>query len=780
MNVTGTSFNGTTPNLPGAGSASAPYMLWNFPDMSSITVTGGDSLEGTIYAPGASVVWTPTQNIEGNVIAAQFTHGPTPGQPGQPREIHDFGFDTTISCAAEPPEAELTLVKEVVLDDGGTAEATDWTLSADGPTDLDGITGTTAVTDVTVTPGDYTLAEADGPAGYTTDGWTCDGGTLNGDVLTLAADEDVTCTITNDDPEPPPPEAELTLVKEVVLDDGGTAEATDWTLSADGPTDLDGITGTTAVTDVTVTPGDYTLAEADGPAGYTTDGWTCDGGTLNGDVLTLAADEDVTCTITNDDPEPPPPEAELTLVKEVVLDDGGTAEATDWTLSADGPTDLDGITGTTAVTDVTVTPGDYTLAEADGPAGYTTDGWTCDGGTLNGDVLTLAADEDVTCTITNDDPEPPPPEAELTLVKEVVLDDGGTAEATDWTLSADGPTDLDGITGTTAVTDVTVTPGDYTLAEADGPAGYTTDGWTCDGGTLNGDVLTLAADDDVTCTITNDDPEPPPPEAELTLVKEVVLDDGGTAAATDWTLSADGPTDLDGITGTTAVTDVTVTPGDYTLAEADGPAGYTTDGWTCDGGTLNGDVLTLAADDDVTCTITNDDPEPPPPEAELTLVKEVVLDDGGTAAATDWTLSADGPTDLDGITGTTAVTDVTVTPGDYTLAEADGPAGYTTDGWTCDGGTLNGDVLTLAADDDVTCTITNDDPDASVGPDAAGPDGTYPGGVDPGVLPDTGGPSLLWLVAALAAFTAGTALFVSARRSPARRHGPSPPDTQRR
>ena len=78
VNVTGTSFNGSTPNLPGAGSASAPYMLWNFPDMSSITVTGGDSLEGTIYAPGASVVWAPTQNIEGNVIAGAVHPRPHP------------------------------------------------------------------------------------------------------------------------------------------------------------------------------------------------------------------------------------------------------------------------------------------------------------------------------------------------------------------------------------------------------------------------------------------------------------------------------------------------------------------------------------------------------------------------------------------------------------------------------------------------------------------------------------------------------------------------------
>ena len=81
--------------------------------------------------------------------------------------------------------------------------------------------------------------------------------------------------------------------------------------------------------------------------------------------------------------------------------------------------------------------------------------------------------------------------------------------------------------------------------------------------------------------------------------------------------------------------------GDYTLSETDGPAGYTTDGWTCDGGKLNGDVLTLAVEDDVTCTIINDD-EPPPP-GRLTLVKEVVNDNGGTAAATDWRPRTDPP-----------------------------------------------------------------------------------------------------------------------------------------
>ena len=49
--------------------------------------------------------------------------------------------------------------------------------------------------------------------------------------------------------------------------------------------------------------------------------------------------------------------------------------------------------------------------------------------------------------------------------------------------------------------------------------------------------------------------------------------------------------------------------------------------------------MALALGESATCTITNDDIP-----AKLTLVKQVVNDDGGTAAATAWTLTATGPT----------------------------------------------------------------------------------------------------------------------------------------
>ena len=70
-----------------------------------------------------------------------------------------------------------------------------------------------------------------------------------------------------------------------------------------------------------------------------------------------------------------------------------------------------------------------------------------------------------------------------------------------------------------------------------------------------------------------------------------------------------------------------------------------------------------------TCTIVNDDIP-----ATLTLVKQVVNDDGGTALVTDWTLSAAGPTPISGVTGTAAVTLVPVNVGNYDLSES-GPAG---------------------------------------------------------------------------------------------------------
>jgi len=188
--------------------------------------------------------------------------------------------------------------------------------------------------------------------------------------------------------------------------------------------------------------------------------------------------------------------------------------------------------------------------------------------------------------------------------------------------------------------------------------------------------------------------------ASLTLVKHVVNDNGRTAVAADFTLSAAGPTPISGAGGVSSGPGFLA--GTYTLSET-GPAGYTPSAWTCTGGTQAGSQITLAVGDSAVCQITNDDV---PPSASLTLAKHVVNDNGRTAVVTDFTLTAAGPTPISGAGGVSSGPGFL--PGTYTLSET-GPAGYTPGAWTCTGGTQAGSQITLAQDDSAVCAITNDD-----------------------------------------------------------------------
>ena len=196
----------------------------------------------------------------------------------------------------------LTLIKEVINDSGGTATASDWTLNASGPTSFSG-TGPRVTSGTDFMAGRYDLSESGGPAGYTASAWVCVGGTQNdADTVTLTADDVVTCTISNDDDVAPA--THLTLLKEVINDNGGNAQASAWTLSANGPTPFSGA-GPIVSSAEGFEAGRYDLSESGGPAGYTASDWFCDGGTQNdADSITLGEGESATCTITNDDVNP--------------------------------------------------------------------------------------------------------------------------------------------------------------------------------------------------------------------------------------------------------------------------------------------------------------------------------------------------------------------------------------------------------------------------------------------------------------------------------------------
>jgi hypothetical protein len=481
------------------------------------------------------------------------------GLPGTGSKCNCSRTNTTLNMPAF-----LTLVKTVVNDNGGTAVADDFQARIDGNNVPWGVAQV-------LEPGSYTASEL-GVAGYTASDW---GGDCAADgTITLAAGEDATCTITNDDNAP-----SLILAKTVVNDNGGTAEASDWTLFADAFS----VAGSVGGIEVTDQAGTYGLDES-GPTGYALTSLTCDNSIGQVSSVTVGLGETVTCTFVNDDLEP-----SLRLAKTVVNDNGGTAIASDWILYADALS----VTGSVGGTEVTDQAGTYDLSEST-VANYTNTSITCDD---NPEVevtsVTFDLGETVTCTFVNDDDAP-----SLRLAKTVVNDNGGTAVASDWILYADALS----VTGSVGGTEVTDQAGTYDLSESS-VADYTNTSITCDDdpGTEVTSV-TIDLGETITCTFVNDDDAP-----SLTLIKVVVngSNPGGTAVAADWTLNANGTaTPLSGSTPVASGADFLA--GTYDLSES-GPSDYDASDWVCvgDGNQTDADTIVLGIGDSATCTITN-------------------------------------------------------------------------------------------------------------------------------------------------------------------------------
>lgn len=96
----GGNFAWDSPNLAGVGSGQAPYMLWNFPDATALQHVGGDSLEGTLYAPRADFVDLNPTNIEGAVVVKSMVMGSGMVDGG---EVHMFPFFGQVTCGDLTP-----------------------------------------------------------------------------------------------------------------------------------------------------------------------------------------------------------------------------------------------------------------------------------------------------------------------------------------------------------------------------------------------------------------------------------------------------------------------------------------------------------------------------------------------------------------------------------------------------------------------------------------------------------------------------------------------------
>jgi hypothetical protein len=540
------------------------------------------------------------------------------------------------------------IIVDKVTNPGGDTTSFDFTTSYGSPFSL--TDAATPNDSGLIIPGTYSVSEAANAAYVTTATCTSSLGHPADDPssIDLDAGEVVTCTFTN------AKKPKLTVTKIVVNDNGGTKQISDFPLFVDGNSVTSGVKNTSTV-------GSHTVSETT-DSGYTS--------TIGGDCaadgsITLAAGDDKSCTITNDDKP-----GKLIVIKHVINDNGGTATAADFTLDSGGANDSpDNFPGAEAPgTEVTLDAGAYNVTET-GPSGYTASySADCSGSIANGQTKT--------CTVTNDDQA-----AKLIVIKHVINDNGGSATAADFTLDSGGANDSpDNFPGAEAPgTEVTLDAGAYNVTES-GPSGYTASfSADCSGSIANGQSKT--------CTVTNDD-QP----GKLIVIKHVINDNGGTATAADFTLDSGGTNDSpDNFPGAEAPgTEVTLDAGAYNVTET-GPSGYTASfSADCSGSIANGQSKT--------CTVTNDDQA-----AKLIVIKHVINDNGGTATAANFTLDSGGTNDSpDNFPGAEAPgTEVILDAGAYNVTES-GPAGYAASfSAYCSGSIANGQTKT--------CTVTNDD-----------------------------------------------------------------------
>ena len=361
-------------------------------------------------------------------------------------------------CVLIPRDGFLQIVKVATPDDS-SAEF-DFTIDSRPTPDFTAHGSETSLL-LPIAAGTHSIAEAL-PDNWQLDSVSCEKqsgtatGTKSGNSVTGVAtesDKTTTCTFNNS------LQAGTLLVKKhVVNDNGGLLDASDFSLHVkqdDTDVDTSPQDGSETGTTYTLIVGDYVVSEDTPPSGYTETGFSGDCDSTG--TVTVAAGEEATCTITNDDIAP-----KLHLRKVVTKDNGGTALATAWTLNADG-TGSNDLSGSTPVdSGATLQSDTWTLSESGGPSGYSPSDWSCVGGSqgtgTDKDKITVGIGGEATCTITNDDIAP-----KLHLRKVVTKDNGGTALATAWTLNADG-TGTNDLSGSTPV---------------DSGATLQSDTWTC-------------------------------------------------------------------------------------------------------------------------------------------------------------------------------------------------------------------------------------------------------------------------------------------------------------
>ncbi|WP_460539738.1 collagen-binding domain-containing protein [Glycomyces halotolerans] len=118
--ATGGVFSWDVPTQAGIGGAQAPYILWNFNDATAVTLVGGDTVEGSVYAPNADFTDLAPANVEGQIVAANAALGTLAADSG---ELHHFPFAAELTCDSQIEPTPPPTTTEVPTTEAPTTDA---------------------------------------------------------------------------------------------------------------------------------------------------------------------------------------------------------------------------------------------------------------------------------------------------------------------------------------------------------------------------------------------------------------------------------------------------------------------------------------------------------------------------------------------------------------------------------------------------------------------------------------------------------------------------------
>jgi hypothetical protein len=226
--------------------------------------------------PGSVPSFATSNNNNENVSSASSSTTPDGNEHRKTRDVSNtnqssssFSSQIPSSSFVQPSNGDSNnasqpgtlLITKQVINDGGDAEPSDFTITVDGNNpNSSSFDGSSSGTSVQLFEGRYKVTESGPNSNYTSKlSKECSDNMREG--------ESKKCTITNTYSEPPPlvTTANIIVTKKVINEGGGDREPSDFTITVDGnnptPSSFD---GSSSGTTITINEGSYNVTE-EGP-----------------------------------------------------------------------------------------------------------------------------------------------------------------------------------------------------------------------------------------------------------------------------------------------------------------------------------------------------------------------------------------------------------------------------------------------------------------------------------------------------------------------------------